>query len=159
MINFDLIRPKLFIGSCPRSRTDVDRMAEALGITGVLNLQTDDDFVKHGVAWDEVQVGFQSQNIALMRTPIIDFDRDDLERKVRDSGDLLDQMMAVGHTVYVHCTAGIERAPATVISYIIQSDGVSLAEAVKEVTTQRKCSPFVDVLERVFEQTLLKTAP
>lgn len=152
MINFDLIRPNIFLGSCPGNKTDVTRLAEALGVTGVLCLQTDSDFTKWNIAWEEVQTTYTRHNIFLMRSPIIDFDRADLEEKVKDAAEVLDQMLAVGHRVYVHCTAGQERAPATVISHLVMTEDLSLQAAVDEVTSKRQCKPFVDVLEKVFDQ-------
>ena len=119
-----------------------------------MNLQTDADFTKWGIEWDAIQAAYQQHNITLFRVPIVDFDRDDLEQRILDAGDMLDQILAVGHKAYVHCTAGMERAPATVISYLIQADALSLADAHAEVTSKRNCAPFVDVLERVFNQTV-----
>jgi hypothetical protein len=43
-MDFDEILPNLFVGSCPRNQGDIDHLKTDVGITAVLNLQTDDDF-------------------------------------------------------------------------------------------------------------------
>ena len=45
MINFDPIDGGIFVGTCPTSLIDIQRLKQA-GFTSVLNLQTDVDFQK-----------------------------------------------------------------------------------------------------------------
>ena len=42
--------------------------------------------------------------------PINDFDNDDLARKLKGAGDLLNDLLRKGKLVYAHCTAVISRA-------------------------------------------------
>ena len=45
----DGILPKILVGSCPVSRADIDQLKADFGVTGVLNLQTEDDFRYMGI--------------------------------------------------------------------------------------------------------------
>ncbi len=150
MIEFNAIATDLFLGTCPGNETDVGRLRNAIGVTAVLNLQTDADFDKWRIDWPRLEKAYEKHRILVSRKPIADFDRDDLARRVIDAAEGLAALLAVGHRVYVHCTAGRERSPATVIAYLVQARGYSLSEAVEWVTTRRNCAPYVDVLEAVF---------
>ena len=44
------ILSNLFVGSYPKTPDDIGQL-KAAGITGVLNLQTQEDFAYHGVDW------------------------------------------------------------------------------------------------------------
>ena len=59
---------------------------------------------------------------------------------------LVDGLMKDGHTVYVHCNAGMNRSPSTVIAYLHWIEGQALEEAVRHVTRCRSCSPYVDAI-------------
>lgn len=149
MLNFDQILPAVYVGTCPTNDVDVKRL-RSLEITAVLNLQTDADFRNLRINSKKLERAYQKQELLLFRQPILDLDRDDLERHIREAGDFLGRILDVGHRVYVHCTAGRERSPATVIAYLVQHQAYDLHKAVDLVTSRRNCSPFVDVLERVY---------
>ena len=53
------------------------------------------------------------------RVPARDFDEDDLRQNLPQCVAALDQLLTAGNTVYVHCTAGMGRAPSTVIAYLV----------------------------------------
>ena len=38
-----------------------------------------------------------------------------------------------GHSVYVHCLAGVGRSPSVCVAYLVQSQGISLEEALRFV--------------------------
>lgn len=48
--------------------------------------------------------------------------------------------------VYVHCTAGLGRAPAICIAYMYWFGGMTLDEAYKELTSIRPCGPKRDAI-------------
>ena len=43
--------PRLFVGSCPRSRDDIDQLKREAGITVVVDLQTEGDFAYREIDW------------------------------------------------------------------------------------------------------------
>ncbi len=42
-MNLDPILPNIFLGSCPTSSSDIERLKSDFGITAVLNVQMDED--------------------------------------------------------------------------------------------------------------------
>jgi hypothetical protein len=51
----DEILPQLLVGCCPQDRVDIDLLKASHGITAVLSLQTDDDFVSWGIDWQDLE--------------------------------------------------------------------------------------------------------
>jgi protein-tyrosine phosphatase len=149
VINLDRIKPEIFIGSYPQNHVDIDRLKSGPGITAVLNLQTDDDFSSLGVDWPRLTRGYKERAIICQRWPITDFSPQDLERKLESAAALLGQLIDVGHRVYVHCTAGVGRAPATVIGYLAWHEGMDLETAYRFVRDQRSCDPYIDAIRNV----------
>jgi protein-tyrosine phosphatase len=139
------ILPNLFVGSFPKTADDIGQLKSA-GITGLLNLQTQEDFDYHGVDWHGMRAIYFAQSNEVRRVPITDFDdnhlRDKLPEAVRVLGELLDE----GHTSYVHCNVGVNRSPSTVISYLHWSQGWSLDDAERHVKKCRSCSPVMEVI-------------
>ncbi len=148
VINLSRIQPELFIGTCPRTPVDVDRLTTGPRITGVLNLQTDEDFVQHGLNWDAVYKRYQARDLVLVRWPIRDFDPQDLRRRLGGAVDQLHALLGAGHRVYVHCTAGIGRAPGVTIAYLSWVQGWDLEQAHRFVSDQRACSPYIDAIKQ-----------
>ena len=52
--------------------------------------------------------------------------------------------------VYVHCNAGMNRAPTLAIAFLRAYRQMSLDEAMLMVKKQRACGPFMTVLEDYF---------
>ncbi len=79
----------------------------------------------------------------------MDFSPDDLELRLEGAANLLGELVGGGHRVYVHCTAGVGRAPAAVIGYLAWHKGMDLDEAYKLVKNLRACDPYIDVIRSV----------
>jgi len=119
MIDFDKILPNLFVGSCPRNVEGIDRLKES-GITAVLNVQTDEDFASWGIDWDQLADHYRHLGIEVRRVPVRDFDPDHLRERLPECVRVLDELLQSGHTVYVHCSGGINRSPTVVIAYLME---------------------------------------
>ena len=146
MINFDRIKTNIFVGSCPGNQMDVQRLAQA-GITAVMNLQTESDFDDHGIDWPTLEVLYHQSDIAVYLVSIVDHDDDDLTAKLPDAASALADIVELGHRVYVHCTAGLQRSPSVVIGYLAWHQQISLENALNQVLKARKCDPPIAVLE------------
>lgn len=153
MLNFDQVLPEVFVGTCPTGASDARRLGGGLGVTAVLNLQTDEDFERWKIDWVGLVASYEEYGIVVERVPIRDFDADDLIERVGDAADRLSRLLAVGHRVYVHCTAGQQRSPATVIAYLVRDRGLSLQQAIEEIQRCRPCAPDLEALEEVFGQS------
>ena len=65
----------------------------------------------------------------IIRHPIQDFSPDNLKVKLLEANTILNDLITQGHIVYVHCTAGMSRAAATVIGYMVIFKGYTLEKA------------------------------
>ncbi len=144
MINFDHIQHAIFVGSCPRRGVDVERLRRGLGITAILNLQTDSDFRALDIDWQHLQASYRTHDVVVHRFPIRDFDPDHLQQRVCGAAAALQALHSADHRVYVHCTAGVCRAPAVVIGFMTWHQGWDLDAAHQFVTGQRACSPYLE---------------
>ncbi len=136
MIDFSRIEPSIFLGSAPQNSVDVARLAK-MKITAVLSLQSDADLSSHRIDWKKLQSAYEYSNIVAQRFPIIDFDEVDLGEKLPTPVKTLNQLLQVGHTVYVHCNAGICRAPATVLTYLCHYRSMERDEALSYLRQSR----------------------
>ncbi len=148
VINLTRIQTELFVGTCPRTPIDVDRLTFGPRITAVLNLQTDEDFINQRLDWDAVYSRYQARDLVLARWPIRDFDPQDLRARLGGAVRQLQVLLDVGHRVYVHCTAGIGRAPGVAIAYLSWIQGWDLEQAHRFVTDQRACAPYIESIRQ-----------
>ena len=120
-----------------------------MGITGIVNLQTDEDFNKWDIDFAALEKASYEIDLPIARHPIIDFDDKDLEARLLSAVDTLSRMIAVGHRLYLHCTAGQERAPSVATTYLCIYKKMTLQQAVSLVKSKRECSPKQDIIEAV----------
>ena len=66
-----------------------------------------------------------------------DFDVEDQRRHLVDAVVGLTRLLSAGHRVYVHCTAGINRAPLTVLGYLTFVEGLPYHEALAQIRAGR----------------------
>ena len=146
MINYNRITPEIFVGSYPSNRLDVERLRNGLKITAVLSLQTEKDFIDWGINWKELSSIYLQSDMVVDRVPIQDFDGVDLRAQLIHAVDSLDQLISIGHRVYVHCTAGIGRAPATVLAYLVWCLNWTIDDAEAHLLKSRSCAPNMDAI-------------
>lgn len=152
MINFDRIENNIFIGTAPQNDVDVTRLAK-MKITAVVSLQSDHDLAGLRIDWKKLQSNYQDNNIAIQRFPIIDFDEVDLGNRLAEPIQALNTLLAVGHRVYVHCNAGICRAPATVLGYLCHYKGMDVKEGLRYIRENRpQVHPYINSVERALNR-------
>ena len=145
-MDFNQILPTVYVGSCPRTTSDIDRLARELGVTGVLNLQTDDDFETLGYDWPSLARHYANKKIEVRRVPICDFDSQDLSQHLPLAVQTLAELLKDGRFVYVHCTQGMGRAPSVVVAYLHWIVSLSLNDAADHLLHCRRCVPDVDAV-------------
>lgn len=147
MINFDRIEPNIFLGSAPQNSIDVARLKQ-MKITAILSLQSDGDFKSHRIDWKKLQSAYQYNQITVQRFAIIDFDESDLGNKLAEPVKALNSLLTVGHRVYVHCNAGICRAPATVLGYLCHYRDMTIDEGLEYLRLRRpQVHPYLSAVE------------
>jgi len=150
-MQFDQISPQLFVGSCPEDSGDVDHLADQAGISAVLNVQTDEDFDDWDINWPALESHYRTRQVEVCRVPIRDFSPESLRLRLPAGVDALAGLIERRHKVLVHCNAGINRSPSTVIAYLHWVEQWDLDEAVAHVTRCRACDPYLESIRLATE--------
>lgn len=135
------IRSNLCLGSCPRRPEDIDRLQMEYWVTAVINLQTDQDLQQLGVQWDEIIDFYKARAIEIVRQPVKDHDPVALRQSLPECARLLDFLLRMPHTVYVHCTVGYYRSATVVLAWLIWRDHLQRDDAIGELLSRWGCSP------------------
>jgi len=84
---------------------------------------------------------YNNYGVKPVHYPIHDFNEEDLKAKIKGGADILNEMINDENLdVYVHCTAGMGRAPACVLTYLCLYKGFEPDEADLYVKSFRKVS-------------------
>ncbi len=119
------VQPLLYVGGQHKQR-GLARM-RALGITAVVNMREESDDAQRGVTLDHY--------LWLATTDDTSPTMEDLARGV----DFIAQNIAAGRGVYIHCAAGVGRAPLMAAAYLVHT-GMSAAQAWDAI---RRARPFI----------------
>ncbi len=146
-IDFDeIITGHLWVGSFVREG-DLAQLRR-MGITDIVNLQTDEDMEHCGASPESLADACRPMGILVHRFAINDFDKQDLARCLAGAVELINGLLSAPTAkVYLHCTAGINRSPTVAAAYLIRSLGLPARDAANHLTSRRDCDPAVDVLE------------
>ena len=134
-----VIPGQLALGPAPRP-SDLGRLERA-GVTAILSLQEDLEAaplpvaVRDRLEWARVPLadGHAGGSISI--------------EQLREAVDQLRRWREAGHMVYVHCYAGVGRAPTVCAAYLVESERLSLGEALARVKRARPvASPTVQQL-------------
>ena len=119
------VQPNLYVGGQQRPH-GLARM-RALGISAVVNMREEADDIARGVALDHY--------LWLPTTDDTPPAQEDFARGV----DFITAQIAAGRGVYVHCAAGVGRAPSMAAAYLIRT-GMTAEQAWAAI---RKSRPFI----------------
>jgi atypical dual specificity phosphatase len=117
-LNWGRVRDDLVVGSCPMTVDDIDTLRAGTGATALLSVQHDECRAAFGIDLDEHRQHAHAVGLAYANVPMRDFDLDDQRRCLAGAVRSLAALLGAGHRVYVHCTAGINRAPLTVLGHL-----------------------------------------
>jgi atypical dual specificity phosphatase len=143
------ITDSLLVGEYPRV-SDIDWLKHEFGITAIHNLQDDEDLRINGIDVLSLREACRRHQIKLVRTPIRDGSSDDMAARLSDALQSLQHLLDKSERVYLHCNAGLNRAPTLAIAWLRANGGMSLNEAMAHVKKRRACGPFMTVLEAHF---------
>ncbi|KAB1218985.1 Phosphoglucan phosphatase DSP4, amyloplastic [Morella rubra] len=146
-MNYNFIRPDLIVGSCLQTPEDVDKL-RSIGVKTIFCLQQDPDLDASryfGVDINAIQEYAKTyDDIQHLRAEIRDFDAFDLRKRLPAVlSKLFKAINQNGGVTYVHCTAGMGRAPAVALAYMFWVQGYELSEACKLLLSKRSCFPKV----------------
>jgi hypothetical protein len=128
-LNWNVVRHDLVVGSCPRTPSDLDALRVETRVSAVLSVQHDECLAQHQIDYPrQVRYG-RRLGLTMERCPLRDFDPADQRRGLPAAVRGLHGLLRQGHRVYVHCTAGINRSPLVVLTYLTLVEGMGLEEA------------------------------
>jgi len=143
---FAEILPSLLVGEYP-TPDDAAWLWSAQRVTAVLSLQDDADLASKGLVLREIEHAYHSQRLRFHRMPVPDCDNDFLQARLDAIVAQLRELHDDGERVYLHCNAGMNRAPTVAIAYLHVHHDMSLAAARDFVKQRRHCVPYMRVLE------------
>jgi protein-tyrosine phosphatase len=143
------ITSNLLIGEFPRPE-DAQWLRDHHRITAVLNLQDGVDFRLNGLDSSELAAAYGSADIEFVHAPISDGSTDAMSIGLDDALDALNILISSGHRVFLHCNAGLNRAPTLANAFLHAYGGMSLADALRLVKARHTCGPYMTVLEERF---------
>ena len=128
-------------------------------MTAIHNLQDDEDLRINALNAEALHALAEQHRMRYVRTPIQDGSADDVAARLVAALADLDALIKGGDRVYLHCNAGLNRAPTLAIAWLRGHGGMSLNEALAHVKKRRACGPFMTVLEEHFGPRDLQAVP
>ncbi|KAL6901007.1 hypothetical protein ACP4OV_005683 [Aristida adscensionis] len=140
-MQYSKITEQIFVGSCIQTERDVKMLSETVGITAVLNFQSESERNNWGINSDAINNSCRENNILMVNYPIREVDSMDLRKKLPFCVGLLLRLIRKNYRIYVTCTTGYDRSPACVISYLHWVQDTPLHIAHKFITGLHSCRP------------------
>ncbi len=152
MLNWGEITDSILVGSCPMTPSDLRRISFEARASGVLSLQHDECLSFWRIDYQEMLRAGKELGMRMERCQIRDFDVHDMRRRLPLAVSLLADMLSSGHRVYVHCTAGVGRAPLAVLGYLCLMEDYPQEMAVRIIQRGRHAAqPSSTALEGCLE--------
>jgi protein-tyrosine phosphatase len=145
----DVIVPRLLVGEYP-NLGDVPWLRDEHGVTTVVCLQDDADLASKRLRLRDLHAAYATAGIAFEHVPVPDGDPDFLADRLPLIVDVVHRHLDAGAVVYLHCNAGMNRAPTAAIAYVHVRGRMALAAALELVKARRSCVPYVKALERCY---------
>ncbi|GAA0165753.1 protein phosphatase [Lithospermum erythrorhizon] len=147
-MNYNFIRPDLIVGSCLQTPEDVDKL-RTIGVRTIFCLQQNSDLEYFGVDINSIREYANScDDIQHIRAEIRDFDAFDLRMRLPAVVSTLHNAInRNGGITYIHCTAGLGRAPAVALAYMFWVLGYRLSDAHNLLMSKRSCFPKLDAIK------------
>jgi atypical dual specificity phosphatase len=147
-LDWGRVRADLIVGSCPVQVRDLDRIRGETGATALLSLQTAACRACVGADYAAHRRHGEAVGLVLENAPMNDFDPDDQRSRLPLAVVRLHALLAARHRVYVHCTAGINRAPLAVLGYLALVEGREPRTALAEIRRGRpQAEPYWEAFE------------
>uniref|UniRef100_A0A0A9E6G0 Tyrosine specific protein phosphatases domain-containing protein n=1 Tax=Arundo donax TaxID=35708 RepID=A0A0A9E6G0_ARUDO len=141
-MNYAVISDSLIVGSQPQKPEDIDHLKNEEKVAYVLCLQQDKDIEYWGIDFQAVVRRCKELDIQHIRRPAVDFDPDSLRSQLPKAVSALEWAISQRKgRVYIHCTAGLGRAPAVAIAYLFWFGDMDLNTAYDKLTSIRPCGP------------------
>lgn len=142
----EIIPGRFWVGACLQPNDVI--LLRQMGITTIISLQSPDDLLFCGISEKSIARACADSHIELRRAPVQDFNRVALSERLPHCVNQVENALAgEGARVYLHCTAGVNRAPTVAAALLMCQRGMRAQEAFDFVSARRRCSPYLAVLE------------
>lgn len=128
-LNWGEIRDDIVVGTCPTTAADIDAIGDETGARALLSLQTDECRASLGIVYEDLVRHARRRDLVLVNAPMRDFDAVEQRSSLPSAVTALRNLLAGGRKTYVHCTAGANRAPLTVLAYLTFVEGMTVPDA------------------------------
>ena len=135
----------LLIGEYPTPE-DAEWLRRSRAVSAVVSLQDETDLDRKGLSLSALQRAYAANGVHFHRIGVSDGDVDQLRERLDEAVALIAELIQRGERVYVHCNAGLNRAPTVAIAYLHVHGGLSLDAACALVKAQRPCVPYMRLL-------------
>ncbi|NXJ44744.1 EPM2A protein, partial [Spizaetus tyrannus] len=152
-IHYSRILPNIWLGSCPRQLEHVTvKLKHELGVTAVMNFQTEWDIVQNSwgcnrypepMSPEILMKLYKEEGLAYVWMPTPDMSTEGRIQMLPQAVCLLHGLLENGHTVYVHCNAGVGRSTAAVSGWLKYVKGWSLRK-VQYFLASRRPAVYID---------------
>lgn len=137
LLQFSRVTPQLYVG--PQYRINGKHFLEEQGIHYCVNMRIERDDARFGLALPHY-----------LYLPTIDDDAPSLDHL--DQGvAFIQKAISEGGKVYIHCGAGVGRAPSMAAAYLM-ANGCDLEEALRLI---KKVRPFIAITPKQMDQLIL----
>jgi atypical dual specificity phosphatase len=144
-----VVVPELVVGAYLEPH-DLPWLAGEREVRAVLNLQDDFDLAAKRLSLPALRSACDDAGVAFDRVPVADGDHETLARRLPDIVRRLDELVRRHGRVYLHCNAGMNRAPTVAIAYLHVHHDLGLQAAVALMKSKRSCLPYVTALKAAY---------
>jgi protein-tyrosine phosphatase len=139
----------LLIGEYPRY-DDIAWLKKHHRVTAVHSLQDNEDLKLNGLKLAALEQAYRRSHLRFVRTPIPDAGADAMALHLQAALEALRDLTEAGERVFMHCNAGMNRAPTLAIAFLRAFRAMSLDEALAHVKQRHFCGPYMTILEDYF---------
>lgn len=147
--DYSEILPQLLIGEYPTPE-DAAWLKSDLGVGTVLCLQDEADLAGKFLRLSELRASYAAQQLDFRHVPVTDGDAVALAAALVDIVALVREAIDAGKRIYVHCNAGMNRAPTVAIAYLHVHEDMPLTQAHDFVKERRLCIPYMSALKAAY---------
>lgn len=143
--DLSFVLPTLAIGEYPIPE-DALWLRDTHRFAAVVSLQDDADLHRKGLRLAELQRAYADAGLVFQRHPVEDGNQSALRATLEPAVASVHAQIVAGRRTYLHCNAGLNRAPTVAIAYLHVHGGLPLAAAHDAVKRVRACVPYLRLL-------------
>lgn len=147
---FDIIDERLWVGPAPFTPGDYRKLVD-LGITHILCLQPINESESMGLSDHEIRDSAKQAGLSFTRVPIKNFDRFSMLEEVPKATIKVLELLSRGESVYIHCGAGINRAPTVAAAVIAVRHSISVKAACDWISRLHPSAPDCGAVQQYIE--------